>query len=52
MILDEDEIVNEKMNKNEARYPVDKARGKASYFVFVRHFSFRNFLMVVASLVS
>ncbi len=51
-MLDEDEIVNEKMNKNEARYPVDKARGKASYFVFVRHFSFRNLVMVVASLVS
>ena len=28
MMLDEDEIVNEKMNKNEARYPVDKARGR------------------------
>ena len=50
--LDEDEIVNEKMNKNEARYPVDKVRGKASYFVFVRHFSFRNLVMEVASLVS
>ena len=27
--LDEDEIVNEKMSKNEAKYPVDKAKGKA-----------------------
>ena len=26
--LDEDEIVNEKMSKNEAKYPVDKDRGK------------------------
>lgn len=26
--LDEDEIINEKMSKNEAKYPVDKAREK------------------------
>lgn len=26
--LDEDEIVNMKMDQNEAKYPVDKARGK------------------------
>ncbi|WP_044933838.1 nucleotide pyrophosphohydrolase [Pseudobutyrivibrio sp. LB2011] len=25
--LDEDEIVNEKMDKNEAKYPVEKSRG-------------------------
>ena len=25
--LDEDDIVNVKMTKNEAKYPVDKARG-------------------------
>lgn len=30
--LDEDEIVNEKMGKNEAKYPVDKARGKADKY--------------------
>ncbi len=30
--LDEDEIVNEKMSKNEAKYPVDKARGKADKY--------------------
>ncbi len=30
--LDEDEIVNEKMCKNEAKYPVDKARGKADKY--------------------
>lgn len=27
--LDADEIINEKMDKNEAKYPVEKARGKA-----------------------
>ena len=27
--LDEDEIVNEKMQKNEMKYPVELARGKA-----------------------
>ena len=26
--LDEDEIVNMKMNQNEAKYPIDKAKGK------------------------
>lgn len=26
--LDEDEIVNAKMDKNEAKYPVEKARGR------------------------
>ncbi len=30
--LDEDEIVNEKMSKNEAKYPVDKAKGKADKY--------------------
>ncbi len=30
--LDEDQIVNEKMSKNEAKYPVDKARGKADKY--------------------
>ncbi len=30
--LAEDEIVNEKMSKNEAKYPVDKARGKADKY--------------------
>ena len=30
--LDEDEIINEKMSKNEAKYPVDKARGKADKY--------------------
>ena len=29
---DEDEIINEKMSKNEAKYPVDKARGKADKY--------------------
>ena len=27
--LDEDEIINAKMDKNEAKYPVEKARGNA-----------------------
>lgn len=30
--LDVDEIVNEKMNQNEAKYPVDKAKGKADKY--------------------
>ena len=30
--LDEDEIVNEKMSKNEAKYPVEKAKGKADKY--------------------
>jgi NTP pyrophosphatase (non-canonical NTP hydrolase) len=30
--LDEDEIVNAKMDKNEAKYPVDKAKGKADKY--------------------
>lgn len=30
--LDEDEIVNSKMDKNEARYPVEKARGSAAKY--------------------
>lgn len=30
--LDEDEIVNEKMSRNEAKYPVDKARGKSDKY--------------------
>lgn len=31
-ILDEDEIVNEKMYKNETKYSVDKAKGKANKY--------------------
>ncbi len=30
--LDEDEIVNMKMSQNEAKYPVDKAKGKADKY--------------------
>ena len=30
--LDEDEIVNEKMSRNEQKYPVEKARGKADKY--------------------
>ena len=30
--LDEDEIVNSKMDRNEAKYPVDKARGSAAKY--------------------
>ena len=30
--LDEDDIVNAKMAKNEAKYPVDKAKGKADKY--------------------
>ena len=30
--LDADEIVNAKMDKNEAKYPVEKARGSASKY--------------------
>ena len=30
--LDEDEIVNAKMSKNEAKYPVEKARGNADKY--------------------
>ena len=30
--LDEDEIVNAKMIKNEAKYPIDKAKGKADKY--------------------
>lgn len=30
--LDEDEIVNMKMNQNEAKYPVEKAKGKADKY--------------------
>ena len=30
--LDEDEIVNAKMDKNEAKYPVEKARGNSSKY--------------------
>ena len=30
--LDEDEIVNEKMRKNELKYPVEKAKGKADKY--------------------
>ena len=30
--LDEDEIVNAKMSKNESKYPVDKSKGKANKY--------------------
>ena len=30
--LDADEIVNEKMNRNEAKYPVEKAKGVATKY--------------------
>ncbi|MCR5279028.1 MAG: hypothetical protein K6E19_06265 [Lachnospiraceae bacterium] len=30
--LDEDEIVNAKMSKNEAKYPVEKAKGVATKY--------------------
>ena len=30
--LDADEIINEKMDKNESKYPVEKARGKATKY--------------------
>ena len=30
--LDEDEIINDKMAKNEAKYPVEKAQGKADKY--------------------
>ena len=30
--LDEDEIVNAKMDKNEKKYPVEKAKGKADKY--------------------
>lgn len=30
--LDEDEIVNAKMTKNEAKYPIEKAKGKADKY--------------------
>ena len=30
--LDEDEIINQKMEKNEAKYPVEKAKGKSDKY--------------------
>lgn len=30
--LDEDEIINDKMTKNEAKYPIEKSRGKADKY--------------------
>jgi len=30
--LDEDEIVNDKMSKNEQKYPVEKAKGKSDKY--------------------
>lgn len=30
--LDEDEIINDKMTKNEAKYPVEKAKGRADKY--------------------
>ena len=32
MQLDEDEIINQKMTKNEQKYPVDKSRGNAKKY--------------------
>ena len=31
--LDEDEIVNSKMDKNEAKYPVDKSKGSSAKYM-------------------
>lgn len=31
--LDEDEIVNKKMDKNEVKYPINKARGKSDKYI-------------------
>ena len=36
--LDADEIVNAKMEKNEAKYPVDKARGRSSKYTMLQLF--------------
>ena len=33
--LDADEIVNAKMSQNEAKYPVDKARGNAAKYTYL-----------------
>ena len=30
--LDQDEIINKKMDQNEAKYPVDKAKGKSDKY--------------------
>ena len=30
--LDDDEIINRKMEQNEAKYPVEKARGSAAKY--------------------
>ena len=30
--LDEDEIINSKMSKNEAKYPFEKAKGKSNKY--------------------
>ena len=30
--LDEDEIINSKMSKNEAKYPIEKAKGKSNKY--------------------
>lgn len=32
LALDEDEIINAKMTKNEAKYPVEKAKGSAAKY--------------------
>ena len=34
--LDEDEIINAKMDQNEAKYPVEKARGSASKYTVLK----------------
>ena len=35
--LDADEIINAKMDKNEAKYPVDKARGNSAKYTEYHH---------------
>ena len=34
--LDEDEIVNSKMDRNEAQYPIERARGSAEQYTSFR----------------
>ena len=34
--LDEDEIVNSKMDRNEAQYPIERARGSAEQYISFR----------------
>ena len=35
--LDEDEVVNSKMDKNEAKYPVELAKGRADKYTELRN---------------